>query len=233
MFKVALIDKINEYDNNGNAIEKIKVTNVLEVNNLSSLDDMKRYMNVLYILTVNDDVKVGMNYDPNTNTITNELGDQVYPPITPDLVLQKLDKTVKEITFTKDLEGMTLEEVQEYLIKKSKRNLEIYLENHPMKFNKKTYTVTSSKQNQLTELLNAYKFATDIGESFELTWNETGKENEPYTYENLVQLYLAMLNYVRPIVAYQQQIETQIKACDETPKILALDITFEKYNAEK
>lgn len=232
MFKVALIDKVNEYDNSGNVIEKIKVTNVLELNSLSSLDDMRRFFNAPYILTVNNDVKIGMNYDPNTSIITNELGDQVYPPITPDLVLQKLDKTIKELTFTKDLEGMVLEEVQEYLIKKSKRNLEIYLENHPMTFNGKTYTVTSSKQNQLTELLNAYKFAKDIGEDIELSWNETGKENEPYSYTDLVYLYLAMLNYVRPIVAYQQQIETQIKSTDETRKAVEVDITFEKYSTK-
>lgn len=229
MFKVALIDNVKEYDTLGNENNKVKVINIVELKNLESLDDLRRYMNVPYILTVNDDVRIGMYYNPNTNIISNELGDQVYPPITPDLVLQRLDNLVKDLTFTKDISDLKLEDLQEYLIKKSKRNLEIYLENHPMKYNDKYYTVTSSKQNQLTELLNAYKFAKDINVDLELSWNETGKEFETYAYEDLVGIYLAMLDYVKPIVVYQQQIETQIKNTKESVEAVAIDITFDNY----
>jgi len=229
VFKVALIDSVKEYNGTENN-NKIKVVNIIELQNLSSLDDMRRFMNVPYIMSVNNDVKIGMLYDPNTNIIYNELGDQVYPPMTPDLILQKVYKAVKELTFTQDLEDLSLTELQNYLIKKSKKNLEIYLENHPMKYNNKYYTVTSSKQNQLTELLNAYKFADNVDKELELYWNETGKEFETYTYEDLINVYLAMLEYVKPIVVYQQQIETQIRKTNDTSVLVNIDISFDNYN---
>ena len=231
MYYIALIDNVVVgKDINDNDIKALKVVRIVEINNIDSLEDIRKFMNFPYAIVVNNTVKEGMYYDINTNSIRDNLGNKVYPPITPDETLMILDKKVRELTYTKDLNELKLEEIRDYLIRKNKMYLEKYLENHPMKYNDKYYTVTSSKQNQLTELLNAYKFAKDINVDLDLSWNETGKEFEPYTYEDLIHIYLAMLDYVKPIVTFQQKTETRIKATQDKESAININITFSDYN---
>lgn len=229
MFKVAIINAVNELDSDNKQIEKLKVTDVITVEKLESINDIRRYINCPYTMTVNDTVKTGMYYDAEKQIITDEFGEQIYPNISPDLTLYKLNEQVKELTFNKDISTMPLEDVHEYLIKKNKRNLELFLESNPMKYNDKYYTVTSDKQNQLTGLLNAYRFAKDINIDIDLTWNETGKECEPYTYEQLVQIYLAMLSYIKPLVTHQQETELRIKETNDFMQAGRIDITFDSF----
>lgn len=230
MFKVALINYINDNDKNERLL---KVTNVIDIENLDSLNDVRKYSNAIYANVVNNDVKTGMLFNSDTSTITDENGKQIYPPITSEMKLDIIDKQIKSLTFNKDIDNLTLEELQDYLIKKNKHNLELFLENNPMKYNNKYYTVTSDKQNQLTGLLNAYKFAKDINIDIDLTWNETGKECEPYTYEQLIQIYLAMLNYIKPLVTHQQETELRIKQSSDSIQANKIDITFNQFLTDK
>ena len=231
--KAALIKFIPKSWNNQNVNEitngEYRVERVIEVSDSKTLDDIRRAFNYSYVIMVNDDVKENMIYDITKNIIVNELGNQIYPPATPDEQLIRMKQAVDELTFNVNVNNLKLEELHDYLIRKSKKNLEDYLYNNPMIIEGKSYTVTSDKQSQLTGMLNAYNYAKDIGIELPLTWNETGKECEPYTYEQLVQLYLKMLSYVKPLVSYQQGIEVEIRKTSSPEQALALDISFKNY----
>lgn len=226
--KAALINFIPKIGNNTNEGE-YKVEKIIEVADSKSLNDIRLAFSYAYVIMVNSDVKENMIYDITKNVILNDLGNQVYPPATPDEQLIRMKQAVDELTFNVDINTLKLEELHEYLIKMSKNNLEKYLNNNPMELNGKKYTATSDKQAQLTGMLNAYNLAKDIGVDVPLTWNETGKECEPYTYADLVNLYLKMLSYVKPLVVYQQQMETAIRKTSSPEQALAIDVTFKNY----
>ena len=226
--KAALINFIPKIGNNTNEGE-YRVEKIIEVADSKSLNDIRLAFSYAYVIMVNSDVKENMIYDITKNVILNDLGNQVYPPATPDEQLIKMKQAVDELTFNVDINTLKLEELHEYLIKMSKNNLEKYLNNNPMELNGKKYTATSDKQAQLTGMLNAYNLAKDIGVDVPLTWNETGKECEPYTYVDLVNLYLKMLSYVKPLVVYQQQMETAIRKTSSPEQALAIDVTFKNY----
>ena len=226
--KAALINFIPKIGNNTNEGE-YRVEKIIEVADSKSLNDIRLAFSYAYVIMVNGDVKENMIYDITKNVILNDLGNQVYPPATPDEQLIKMKQAVDELTFNVDINTLKLEELHEYLIKMSKNNLEKYLNNNPMELNGKKYTATSDKQAQLTGMLNAYNLAKDIGVDVPLTWNETGKECEPYTYVDLVNLYLKMLSYVKPLVVYQQQMETAIRKTSSPEQALAIDVTFKNY----
>ena len=208
---------------------RLEVERVVEVSSEMSLKDIKNIGEYPYAVAVDDSVTPGMIYDPETDTISTWSGVRVYPPVSTTETIRKLVSEVNEITYNVDTSSLTLEELKDYLIKKNKNNLERYLENHPMVTNGKTYTVTSDKQNQLTGVLNAYTLAQAAGMEIPLTWNETGEECTPYTFEELVGLYLEMLAYVKPIVTYQQHAEISIRNAQTVEEVMAIDIDFTGY----
>lgn len=232
MIRAAVINYMDTWNDSTNEmIRELRVEKILEIEEMKTLNELRRNFHWPYLIVVNADVREMMYFDSDRGIITNEYGTQVYPPLTPDESLALMKEAVDELTFNVDISKLTLEELKDYLIKKNKKNLEDYLLNHPMVVDGRTYTVTSDKQAQLTGVLNAYNYARDIGITIPLTWNETDRECETYTYEQLVQLYLNMLNYVKPIVTYQQHIETQIREAISVEAVLALDINFTNYVA--
>ena len=223
--KGALIKRIIEND-----IEKFQVQMIIDISSKTALDDFKRNLIFDYAVVVNNDVQAYKHYyDPDTNIFTDEHGVQVYPPLSYDEIINNLSKNVAELRYEVNINDLSLDEVKEYIIKKNKNNLEKYLYDNPMVYNNKHYTVTSDKQNQLTGVLQAYSYAQSIGKEIPLTWNETGEECVPYTFEELVTLYLKMLEYVKPIVTYQQHNEILIKNAESVDEILQVDIDFSKY----
>lgn len=232
MIRAAIINYMDVWqESTQEMVRELRVEKILEVDELKTIEEFRRNFHWPYVIVVNNDVREMMYYNEDKGIITNEFGTQVYPPLTPDESLAIMKEALDELTFNVDTNKLNLEELQDYLIKKNKKNLEDYLLNHPMKIDNRTYTVTSDKQAQLTGVLNAYNYARNIGITIPLTWNETNRECEPYTYEQLVQLYLNMLNYVKPIITYQQHIETRIRESTSINEILNLDINFRNYVA--
>lgn len=212
---------------------RLEVTKVVDVSSEYALNDFKNNLDCAYAIPVNDDVKPFMWYDPDANIIYNQNNERVFPPLSADEKIKKLTNEIASLTYNVDESSLTLEELKDYLIKKNKKNLEDYLYNNPMKIGEKTYTVTSDKQNQLTGILNAYTYAKSIGVTIDLSWNETGKECTPYTFEELVSIYLQMLDYVKPIVTYQQHNEILIRNATTVDEAQSIDITFEKYGIDE
>ena len=229
--KCAIIRAITYNENCENEYTKLQVTNIIEVTNQTSMNDSRINFEGLYAVAVDGNVKVGMIYDPDKNTISDETGSVVYPPVSAAQEIATLTDVIKELTYNVDEDKLTLDELKEYLIKKNKKNLSEYLYDHPMTYNDKQYTITEEKQNQLTGVLNAYNYAKAIGVDIPLTWNETGGLCESYTCEQLVAIYLQMLNVVKPIVTYQQEHEIEIRNAKTKEEALAVDITFDNYNA--
>ena len=200
---------------------------VVDISNTQALDDFRVNLNYDYALIVNNDVVAWDNfYDENTGIITDKAGNRVYPPATQDEILFKLSRDVDRLTYNVNTNELTLDELKEYLIAKNKNNLEKYLYDHPMVYDHKVYTVSSDKQNQLTGVLQAYTYAKSIGIELPLTWNETGAECVPYSFEALVMLYLKMLEYVKPIVTYQQHNEILIRNAKTADEAISVDIDF-------
>lgn len=229
--KGAIVKSIVYNENCGDAeYTKLQVTNIIEVTNSTSLNDSRVNFDGLYAVAVDGNVSVGNIYDPDTNSFFDDSGLKVYPPESAIQEIAALTDTINELTYNVDEDKLTLDELKEYLIKKNKKNLSDYLYKHPMTYNDKQYTITEEKQNQLTGILNAYNYAKAIGVDIPLTWNQTGGLCESYTFEQLVAIYLQMLNVVKPIVTYQQEQEIKIMNAKTKEEALAVDITFDRYD---
>lgn len=128
-------------------------------------------------------------------------------------------------------DASTLEEIKEILILKTKENLSIYLASNPIlstvKYEEgRYYSVTMEKQNLLLTNIVTYQMAQQAGVECLLTWNNTGKECEVWTYEQLFQLSMEIRAYVAPIISLQQYMETNIKNCNSILDVLKINIDF-------
>ena len=128
-------------------------------------------------------------------------------------------------------DASTLEEIKEILILKTKENLSIYLASNPIlstvKYEEgRHYSVTMEKQNLLLTNIATYQMAQQAGVECLLTWNDTGKECEVWTYEQLFQLSMEIRTYVAPIISLQQYMETNIKNCSSILDVLKINIDF-------
>ena len=232
--RAALICSCLYFDTTEN-IEKSRFEVVKIVNVVSELvlNDLRNNFDYTYAIVVNDDVQVGMIYEPSNSIIYDINGNQIFPSPSTEEIVTNLKNKINQLTYNVNTDDLDLDELKEYLIRKSKNNLSNYLYEHPMTYKDKTYTITEDKQNQLTGLLNAYTYAKAIEQEIPLTWNETGGVCEPYTFEELVALYLTMLNVVKPIVTYQQHQEILIRQATTKELALAVDITFDNINIDE
>ncbi len=101
------------------------------------------------------------------------------------------------------------------LIAKSKADLQEYITNNPLlsyvkHMEGRYYTVTQDKQQQLTSKLALYTMSAQMGQPYQLTWNDAGNECEPWTFEELSRLAAEMDAYITPLVSAQQRYEVQI-----------------------
>lgn len=130
------------------------------------------------------------------------------------------------------LEFYSLEAHKKYLIDKSKKDLETYLETYPLASTahggiEGIYSVTLEKQNMMTSNYLSWKLETQINPNAILTWNETGKKYEEWTEEEFLQLVLEIKNYVKPKIEMQQSYEEMIN--NATSKDEINNITFPRY----
>lgn len=213
---------------------QLEVVKIVDVSSTYALNDFCKNFEYEYAIPVDGNVKVGMLFDSDNFTILDrENGNQIYPPISATEEIAKLQNEIAELTYNVDEDSLSLSELKDYLIRKNKKNLSNYLYNHPMEYNGKSYTITEEKQNQLTGILNAYQYAKAIGVDLPLTWNETGGVCEPYTFEELIEIYLQMLAVVKPIVTYQQHQEIEIRNAQSKEEVQSIDISFDSFTAEE
>lgn len=103
---------------------------------------------------------------------------------------------------------------------------------HPLLWSDgKYYSVTAEKQALLTSILSLYQLSVRSSSMYNLTWNSTGDECTEWEYEKLAALALAIGQYVKPYVSYQQEIELVIKAAKSVKEVHSIVIDYNKVNS--
>lgn len=132
---------------------------------------------------------------------------------------------------------LPLEEAKAYQIKESKKNLAMYLADHPITSSvhggvAKQYSITSEKQQYLAQMIMMAQAAvqnTAEGETstFQPSWNASGEEcTYDWTLEELWTLSMEIEAVVRPLVSRQQSMESAITKAQTVDEVLAVSITF-------
>lgn len=153
-------------------------------------------------------------------------------------ILKSIDTTkeVHEPVFREimeiDTDNCTIEQLKNYLISKSKENLEAYLAAHPITSKchageEKKYSITKDKQALLTQMILITQVATNAGQEYHPSWNAQG---EPCTYDwtlqELQQLAFEIEAIVRPLISHQQTMEFQINTAVSKEEALLITIEF-------
>ena len=145
----------------------------------------------------------------------------------------ELANTLADVTAPFDPNTLGLEEAKEYQIKQSEINLETYLLEHPITSSvhgerEAKYSCTMVKQQLLTQAIALAQMAVQTNNTnYKISWNATGEQcTYDWTLEELVQLSFEFEAFVRPFVSEQQNIETQILACQTTEEVFAVNIDF-------
>ena len=118
-------------------------------------------------------------------------------------------------------------EYQEAKINESKVELATFLANNPIKWKDgKYYSVTQEKQSQLTSIIATYQIEVQSNPSAVITWNSTGEECVEWDIKELCALAVAIKNYVKPMVTYQQEKEIEIRNCKSVAEVDAVEIDY-------
>lgn len=125
---------------------------------------------------------------------------------------EKYAEILKEL---KESESDYLESYKKEKICKSKKDLEAYLETHPLTSTahggvEGIYSVTLEKQNLMMSQYMTYQIEKNINPNAKLTWNECGKVCEEWSEEEFLKLALEVKNYIKPIIESQQRYEVTI-----------------------
>lgn len=146
--------------------------------------------------------------------------------------VEELKEKVDEMTYTKPISEMSLEEAIAYKIKQSKLALAAFLENATItsschKSEEARYSVTSEKQQYLISMITISELAIAAGVEYQPSWNATGEPcSYDWTVDELKQLAFEMESFVRPLVSKQQAIETEIKACTTVEEVINVVISY-------
>ena len=102
-----------------------------------------------------------------------------------------------------------------------------YLAGHPLTWTDgKRYSVTEEKQSLLMGNLAAYQLEVQGNPAAEITWNATGEPCTVWKYADLCALAVAIKAYVKPLVAYQQEKEMEIMACETAEAVEAVTLDY-------
>lgn len=121
-----------------------------------------------------------------------------------------------------------LDAVKDARITESKADLEAYLEAHPLTWTDgKQYTITETKQNQLTSKLLAATLSAQASIPYTLTWNDTGEICKEWTLEELSALAFAIDARVTSLVTYQQTQEVAIRNAISQEELDAIVVDYD------
>ena len=149
-----------------------------------------------------------------------------------DAIVQKIEAVEKQLKPTIDYDACTLEELKDWQVNQSKKNLEIHLKNNPLfstchKSEGGYYSITQEKQNLLLAAISIAQMKADDGIDYQPSWNETGKAcTYDWTIDQLKRLSYEIAEYVTPLVSKQQEMEEKINLCSTKEEVLAINIEF-------
>ncbi len=154
--------------------------------------------------------------------------DERYQTLNVDQFEEQKDKIIaKYVVVDNDLD-----EEKEKLILKSKMDLQVFLEEHPL-FSKskyedgRYYNITAEKQQQLTSKLLMYNGYATLGKEYKLMWNDTGETCEEWSFQELFTLSCEIDIYVTQLVEYQRKKEVELKDCNTVDELYKVVIDYE------
>lgn len=131
--------------------------------------------------------------------------------------------TPKPIPTVQDFDYLKKEKIAE-----SKKRLAEWLEAHPMLWtDDKLYSVTSEKQALLTNTILIYQLDSKNNPNATVMWNSTGEVSEEWDINELCDLDIAIKNYVKPYILYQQNKEVEIDECRSIKAVEAVVINYD------
>lgn len=173
-----------------------------------------------------DEIGAGYQaYDSEGNMI---MGTATFDTLEANLVAAKAEAHNSEVTVEDVPDTRTIMEIKVEKISNSKKELESYLQSHPIQWTDgKFYSITREKQQQLTSKLFAASAAKQASTEYELKWNSTGDECVEWTLEELFKLAFYIDSHVTALVSYQQALEKQINACQTAEEIESIVIDYD------
>lgn len=115
-------------------------------------------------------------------------------------------------------------------IKQSKNMLEDFLIQNPLQWiDGKYYSVTQEKQSLLTSNIATYQIEVQANPEAIITWNATGEECVQWDIQQLCALAVAIKDYVKPMVTYQQRLEIQINNCQNLEESNSIEINYDQF----
>lgn len=119
-------------------------------------------------------------------------------------------------------------------IAESKAALAEYLAGHPLTWTDgKAYSVTEEKQSLLMGNIAAYQIEVQSNPEAVVTWNATGEVCVPWDINELCALAVAIKNYVKPLVSYQQAVEVSINDCETLEALEAVTVDYASVHANE
>lgn len=152
--------------------------------------------------------------------------------------IAELEKELLAATAEPDPSQMDLATLKEYLVGKSKENLETFLFQNPItsschQATSAEYSVTFEKQTQLNNAIALCTIHEQLGDSYTPSWNShNGQCTYDWTKTELVQLAIEIEAFVKPYISKQQSMESQIRNASTKEEAQAVSITFEKIVSE-
>ena len=146
--------------------------------------------------------------------------------------LGAVDTRLKALEPVTDYTTLSLDEAKNYRISESNTILAEYLAANPItstchKGVAAQYSITKDKQDYLQAMINVTQLAKQAGVDYQPSWNATGEVcSYDWTLEELCQLAMEIEVVVRPLVSYQQTIETEIRNCKSMEELQAISIDY-------
>ena len=141
---------------------------------------------------------------------------------------EALDRVNSYLPDETPIEDMELADAKATQIAECKMDLEEFLEEHPITSSvhgntPKQYAITSEKQAYLAQMISMATIAQTMSLSFTPSWNASGEGcTYDWTLQELTQLAFEIEARVRPLVSYQQGVESQINACESSAAVAAV-----------
>ena len=125
-----------------------------------------------------------------------------------------------------DIFSSNEDEIQQYLIQKSKILLKKFLEENPMEFQGKLYNVSFEAQQNLNSIIEAAEYAKNLNIPYMPTWNDIQGIREPYDLETLKILFIQIQQYVANLIIQQQQMELDILSISDKQILLNYNLAY-------
>lgn len=147
---------------------------------------------------------------------------------------KEIAEVIDQINWTDDIrtqyDSLICEQSKPNMVLKTKQDLQIFLSKNPLLWTDgKYYSVTQEKQNLLTSNIATYQIEVQTNPEAIITWNATGEECVQWDIQQLCALAVAIKDYVKPMVTYQQGLEIQINNCQSLEELNSIEINYDQF----